>query len=201
METVLSTKESALGPSITLFPSGRQFFYSSPTWNIEDIAHALGMACRFAGNVRHFYSVAEHSVVVSLLMEELGLGDPLEGLLHDAHESVSGDLVVPAKAVVAGWHPFELELERSVRDHFHLPMAKTFGCAQADKLALYIEAWFLKANRGALGSRPDGAEREEDVELRSIARDLIDKQGWRTLNLLPQEATAAFLDQWNSLRA
>ena len=48
--------------------TGRQFWPLDPHVDeiyIEDIAHSLSMQCRFTGHSLRFYSVAEHSVLVS----------------------------------------------------------------------------------------------------------------------------------------
>src|SRR5687767_12883862 len=55
---------------------------------VLDIAHHLSMLCRFTGAVRQFYSIAQHSVLVSALCDP---EDALAGLLHDAEEYVFAD--------------------------------------------------------------------------------------------------------------
>ena len=67
--------------------SGRKFYFLNPNpedIDIEDIAHALSMQCRFTGHTKWFYSVAEHAIWVSYLVP---VHLALEGLLHDASET------------------------------------------------------------------------------------------------------------------
>ena len=89
-----------------------------------DIMCSLAKQCRYNGHVdRGFYSVAEHSVLVSRIAEELGDEEAmLPALLHDAHEAYMGDIARPQKAMMGrGVVDFESAMERAVRAALGLP--------------------------------------------------------------------------------
>lgn len=87
---------------VQMYPSGVYVNLLDPDPALicpADIAHHLGMTCRYGGGVRRFYSVAEHSLLVVDLLR--WLGQPAEivvaGLLHDAAEAYVGDVIAPLK--------------------------------------------------------------------------------------------------------
>jgi hypothetical protein len=63
--------------------------------SIDDIARGLGQTCRFNGQVRHRFSVIEHSLIGAALADTPELS--LEALLHDAGEAYTGDIILPMK--------------------------------------------------------------------------------------------------------
>ena len=85
---------------------------------LGDIANSLAMQVRFLGHINTFYSVADHSIFVSMLAESYG--EPIEIIqacfLHDAHEAYIGDFPSPFKRVVPGLPLFEHSIESAVRD-------------------------------------------------------------------------------------
>jgi 5'-deoxynucleotidase YfbR-like HD superfamily hydrolase len=107
--------------------------------DIEDIAHGLSHICRFGGHCRHFYSVAQHSVLVS---RAVPLQLRMLGLLHDATESYIGDMVRPLKLQMPEFNAVEEKLWAVIARRFDLPTTDPRDNATlkaADNAALMAE--------------------------------------------------------------
>jgi len=104
---------------------------------IIDIAHALSNMCRYAGHCKEFYSVAEHSVLVSYLVPH---EDALAGLLHDATEAYLVDVPRPIKGYLGGYHEFEHRLWLSVAEAFELSVELPESVKIADNTILLAES-------------------------------------------------------------
>jgi uncharacterized protein len=143
---------------------GDKFFMDKPEFDIETIAHALGNQCRYTGHVRKFYSVAEHSVLVADLMNTLKLGDPFEGLMHDAAEAYLSDIAAPWKALLPDYKVLEAKIEKPLREFYGVPQIMSDGVKRADWLALFIEANDLMVTKAADWTAPEGV-REQALEI------------------------------------
>src|SRR4051794_3312144 len=93
--------------------------------DIGDITRALANVCRFGGHCRSFYSVAQHSVIVSELVEQRGgdVEDVFAALMHDASEAYLGDMPHPIKhrsPLGAAFKAAEDHLEQVLARRFHI---------------------------------------------------------------------------------
>lgn len=121
-----------------LTADGAYFDYDNPepeTITLNAIARGLSNTCRFAGQCSRFYSVAEHSVYVSLLVPP---EHARAGLLHDAAEAFICDMPKPLKEVLPEYKAVEKRIEAVVLAKFgidHLPPA----VKRADTIMLATE--------------------------------------------------------------
>lgn len=118
-------------------------------FSMTGVARALSKLCRFAGQTTgsSFYSVAEHSVYVSLLAERMG-ADPWGALWHETSEGLGlGDVTSPVKT-----HFAEIErqvetgllAEAAVQFRFQFPFSPEIHLA--DRLMCQVEGAALMAN-------------------------------------------------------
>jgi 5'-deoxynucleotidase YfbR-like HD superfamily hydrolase len=168
--------------------SGTEFYALSPRAEdvkLIDIAHALSNKCRFAGHCRDFYSVAQHSVLVSRnCPDELKLW----GLLHDAGEAYFADIPNPIKR--------EFSLFADIERPIMAAVIEKFGLVQPP-----VDA-----------EMPPEVKHADRVLLATEARDLLNvvwhdwEELWKPLALdtkiealPPQDAKMFFIAEYNKL--
>ena len=172
--------------------SGRRFYPLAPRAVdvcIEDIAHALANQCRFSGHVREFFSVAQHSLLVSKLCPP---GDALWGLLHDASEAYLVDLPRPIKhcsELGDFFRTAEGRVMRAVCDAFGLPHAEPPSVKRADNALLLAE------KRDLMPGTQDWESTQEKwaIEAQETAASV------KIVPLPPRLAEAEFLAQFHYL--
>jgi hypothetical protein len=174
-----------------LLDSGRYFDYLDPEgsdFSIEDIAHALSKLCRFNGHVRGddtIYSVAQHCVLVSRLCPP---EHALAGLLHDAAEAFTGDLIGPLKNLLPEYKVIEARIERAVLKRFGLAFPLDPSVKRADLQALAVE------QRDVRNGPTDPRRQPDTWQLDGTPTPDIS-----VTPLSPSEARADFLARYNAL--
>lgn len=118
---------------------GNRFYLLNPRIDdvvIEDIAHGLAYQCRFNGQTRTFYSVAQHSIIVAELVPA---EQRLAALLHDAAEAYLGDMVKPLKLLLPEFSSIEFQVSSIIATKFGLPGFDFPEIKRADLIALATE--------------------------------------------------------------
>lgn len=163
--------------------TGKKFFPMRPTLDticIEDIAHSLSMLCRFTGHSQSFYSVAQHSVLVSNMCSE---ENKFFGLMHDAEEAYTNDLARPIKRLK------EFEFFRKAGENIHKVIREKFELPTEE---------------------PEEVKLVDTKMLATEARDLMSPlhQDWKQYSepydfviipLQPKEAKELFMERFNML--
>lgn len=150
----------------------------------ELLADALAKLNRFSGRSPEPWSVAAHSVLVERLC-------PLElgpwALLHDAHETIVGDMTTPAVELIAasGRLPHlasviatvKGRIDRVIGAAWNVPVRSvSHELRRADRIALQAEAILF------LGVKPVLFDPHDDDEIdraMSILMELQDLRDWR----------------------
>jgi len=112
-------------------------------FDIRDIAHGLSLECRYGGQCRWHYSVAQHSVMVARHLPHHLM---IIGLMHDASEAYIKDLPYPLKAALPDYRAIEAKVVACICKRFGLPEELPPEVKEADKIALATERRFLINN-------------------------------------------------------
>jgi hypothetical protein len=104
--------------------------------DIKDIAHGLSHTARFCGQTGHFYSVAEHSIAVCMLVPKQ---DQLAALLHDASEAYIGDIISPIIHLLPQYQEMESRLMEAIAQKFRFMWPIPESVKIADSQMLQIE--------------------------------------------------------------
>lgn len=164
--------------------TGRKFDLADPDpdqVDLADIAHAISMLCRFTGHVRDFYSVAQHSVIVSNLVPA---EHAFAGLMHDATEAYVADLNRPLKNMLPEYKLIERAVWEAIAGKFGLDVALPAEVKEADNVALLWE------RRDLLGEPPHPWEMEHLTS--KVPSGLL-------LPMTHREAEDAFLTRFHML--
>jgi hypothetical protein len=163
--------------------SGAWFDFCAPGesgFTIEDIAHGLANICRYSGQCSSFYSVAEHSLLVS----EVAKGFEFEALLHDAAEAFLGDITRPLKQMLPDFRRIEHDVQKAILRRFGVPVPLPAEVKQAD-------LWVLAAEqRQIMPKGTDGWVRGQKV----VPAEVVVR------HLSPEEAKRIFLARFETLR-
>ena len=113
--------------------------------SLNAIAAALSRMCRFTGHLIdgvEIYSVAEHSILVSHILEKMGAPADviMQGLMHDAGEAYLADIAAPFKGEIGDYYTVEERIMKRIKDHFLLADTFDYRVKLADWYALFIEA-------------------------------------------------------------
>lgn len=111
--------------------------------NIEDIAHALSMQCRFGGHIPKFYSVAQHSVMCS---RNVNKKYKLAALMHDASEAYILDIPTPIKSRLTNYKDIEDKLMRLIAEKYNFNYPINNIIKNIDKKMLKFEFQHLMLN-------------------------------------------------------
>jgi hypothetical protein len=163
--------------------SGAWFDFCAPSesdFTIEDIAHGLANICRYSGQCSRFYSVAEHSLLVS----DVAAGFEFEALLHDAAEAFLGDITRPLKQMLPEYKRIERDVESAILQRFDVPLPLPKEVKQADLRVLAAE------QRQIMPEGTDGWVRGQKV----LPADVVVR------HLSPDDAKRIFMERFEALR-
>lgn len=159
---------------------------------IDDIAHALSRAPRFAGHTAFNYSVGRHSLNAAALVESWGAPkiEVLQALMHDATEAYLCDIPTPFKRLLTNYKELEDDLWKAITTKFSIPFEMAPSVKKADEVLLYAERNILKPNHSVWAKELPDSVVEEGVELVLGSGQLYDNS---------RDTKKSFIDRFQTL--
>lgn len=168
--------------------NGQMFDFFAPEktldFEMEEFAHVAGNICRFAGHVRYFYSLAQHLLNTSLIVDQRYRKT---ALCHDTSEGFTNDIVTPLKVAVPTFGAIERTIEADMARRFGFLYPYPPEVKLADLQMLAIEKSILKPSSSHWAVL-DGVEWEHLLPVALMAP------------MTPEQATNAFLQRWEEVR-
>ena len=145
-----------MSTSIVLGSSGvlLDIFGDYGVLRLADVARGLSRIYRYNGQTARKMTVAQHSVLVSRACQRLYGRYGLQGLLHDGHEFIIGDIVHPVKEALelmapGVWGEFEAMVAGKFRHRFGIPKHLAPEVSAVDKEVRRIEVYNLTTAKEA----------------------------------------------------
>ena len=178
--------------------------------SLSEIGHSLAHINRFTGHAKRAYSVAEHSLLVADMANADGMGIMVQlcALMHDAHESITGDVATPIKQVLGdAWGRFERAEQNALLHAYGLVDAmaehasivkfydrKALATERRDLLAFYQHSstpWPIIDTPGIEITPWDGAYLMAENRVKTPALVWANQWMWRTAALISYVETSA----------
>jgi hypothetical protein len=139
--------------------------------DIEDIAHSLSNICRFGGHPKHYFSIAQHCLLVTeLLPTQLQLA----GLMLHASKAYSRDIHVSVPPHIKDYVCVETDLTAAIAARFSIPLLLTAATAEAKQSDKKY------GNEGEVEPDPDLGDKLRKADKIAFHIELV--------NLLPKQA-------------
>lgn len=125
--------------------SGLWFDFKNPKTDqisLHDIAWSQSMSVRYGGHLYRQYNIADHSLNVCDLLRDWGFDEltQIHGLLHDAPEAYTGDIVTPLKLMLNEMAGIEDNIYNVICDAFSIPLLGDYSMVhKADKYMYEVE--------------------------------------------------------------
>jgi hypothetical protein len=109
--------------------------------DILDMACAMSKICRYGGRLKPFYSVAQHSILVSIFCDR---ADRYPGFMHDATETYLGDVPKPLKEMLGEvYKQLERRFDAVIFSKFNVDKERVAAIKKFDKEAMQCEFEYL----------------------------------------------------------